>query len=175
MSSITLNLSADIFGGTFDPVQQGHLDLIRSAILPDRVLVVAPTKQNPWKERTANTLDLRLEMLRIALTAEKIPFDEDQPKLGQVYLAKVDYTLSVELLKWWRSKYGSDIRWLVGPGDKASSAKWFNWDTEGCDVIEFSSQYPYHSTDVRAGVVSPHPAIKQFILDHGLYLIRDSH
>lgn len=163
------NFAADIFGGTFDPVQQGHLDLIKTAILPDRVLVVAPTKQNPWKERTATDLSLRLEMLRIALRAEQVPFDEDSPRLGRVFLANVDYTLSVALLKFWRSNYGPDIRWLVGPGDKASSKNWFSWDTEGCEVIEFSSQYPYHSTDIRRGVVAPHPAIEQFIIDNHLY------
>jgi len=162
-------LPADIFGGTFDPVQQGHLDLIKSAIRPDRVLVVAPTTQNPWKQRAATGLDLRLEMLRIALKAEGVAFDEDEPRLGRVYLAKIDYTLSVELLRWWRSKFGSNIRWLVGPGDKASSSNWFNWETEGCEVIEFSSKYPYHSTDIRAGAVSAHPAIQQFIIDNQLY------
>jgi len=169
LSSSAINLAADIFGGTFDPVQQGHLDLIRSAVLPDRVLVVAPTTQNPWKERAANSLELRLKMLRIALTAENIPFDENKPQLGRVYLAKFDYKLSVELLRHWRLNYGPDIRWLVGPGDKESSTKWFNWQEEGCEVIEFSSKYPYHSTDVRSGAVSPHPAIRQFIIDNRLY------
>ena len=162
-------IPADIFGGTFDPVQQGHLDLIKGALSNARVLVVAPTVQNPWKERKATSLDLRIEMLRIALEAEKVPFDEDGPRLGRVYLTKIEYALSVELLRWWRERYGSDIRWLVGPGDKASSKGWFNWDIEGCDVIEFSSKYPYHSTDVRAGTVSPHPSIEKFIVENQLY------
>jgi cytidyltransferase-like protein len=165
----SVTIPADIFGGTFDPVQQGHLELIKSALLADRVLVVAPTVQNPWKERPATDLALRIEMLRIALDAEKIPFSEDQPHLGKVYLMKLEYALSVELLRWWRERYGSDIRWLVGPGDKASSSKWFNWDIEGCEVIEFSSQYPYHSTDIRAGTASAHPSIQKFIIDNHLY------
>jgi len=164
-----LVIPADVFGGTFDPVQQGHLDLIKSAISKDRVLVVAPTIQNPWKERTSTNLDLRLEMLRIALKSEDVSFDEDKPRFGRVYLLTLEYTLSVELLRWWRERFGSNLRWLVGPGDKEGSNKWFNWDLEGCQVIEFTSQYPYHSTDVRAGKTTPHPSIQKFISDNRLY------
>lgn len=161
--------AADIFGGTFDPVQQGHIELVRSAILKDRVLVIAPTTQNPWKERKATDLDLRLEMLRIALKAENIEFHEHNPRLGSVYLANLHYTFSVELLRWWKERYGKDLRWLVGPGDKASSANWHNWNEEGCEVIEFTSNYQYHSSDVRSGAVAAHPAIKEFIKSNKLY------
>jgi len=163
------NLPADIFGGTFDPVQLGHLELIRNGLLSDRVLVVAPTTQNPWKERAANSLSTRSEMLRLALNAENIPFTEDAPELGKVFICLYPYERSVELLKYWRENFGTDLRWLVGPGDKASTESWYRWKEEGCEVIEFSSTYPYHSTDVRNQVVEPHPAIKEYIRDHKLY------
>jgi cytidyltransferase-like protein len=163
------NLAADIFGGTFDPVQAGHLELIKTALTPGRVLVVAPTTQNPWKDRPATPLPLRLEMLRIAFQAESIPFTEDRPEPGLVYLCQIPYKRSVELLRAWREVYGNDIRWLVGPGDKASSENWLNWKEEGCPVLELKSSYPYHSTDVRNGTTAPHPAIEAFIERHVLY------
>lgn len=165
------DIPADIFGGTFDPVQQGHLDLIKQAMAEDRVVVVAPTIQNPWKDRKATELEIRLTMLRIALTAEGVPFDEDYPRIGRVFLTKVEYSLSIEFLRWWKKKYGDDVRWLVGPGDKESSKAWYNWEHEGCEVIEFGSNYPYHSTDIREGTVSPHPSIEKFIADNKLYTI----
>ena len=108
-------------------------------------------------------------MLKIALGAEGVGFEEVEPKVGRVFLTSFAYQYSVEVLSWWRKSYGNDVRWLVGPGDKASASNWHNWKTEGCEVIEFVSTYPYHSSDVRSGGVSPHPAIRQFIIDHKLY------
>lgn len=162
-------LLTDIFGGTFDPVQAGHLELIKNALKPDRVLVVAPTPQNPWKNRAATPLPLRLEMLRIAFAAESIPFSEDAPRLGSVFLCHHPYERSVELLRYWRKNYGDRITWLVGPGDGESTENWLHWKEEGCPVVELTSSYPYHSTDIREKVANPHPAIVEFIARNKLY------
>ncbi len=110
-----------------------------------------------------------MEMLRLALKAEGLAFNEFSPTLGQVYLCDFPYTLSVELLRWWRSLYGDDVRWLVGPGDKDSSTKWFRWKEEGCEVREYDSPYPFHASDIRKGTTPAHPALTEFIAMNQLY------
>jgi len=159
----------DIFGGTFDPVQAGHLELVRKSQAPDRVLLIAPTSQNPWKARKATPFALRMEMLRLALRWEKLEFVESDPKPGEIYLCSHPYERSIELLRWWRTDHSGEIRWLVGPGDAAASANWFRWIEEGCPIVEVISEYPFHSTDVREGGTVPHPAIAEFIVTHKLY------
>lgn len=163
------SLPADIFGGTFDPVQQGHLEVIKKSLTSNRVLVVAPTPQNPWKLHPAAPLENRLEMLKLALNFEKIFFEEGTPQLGKVFICRYPYERSVELLRWWRNNFGQDIRWLVGPGDKESTGRWYKWAEEGCEVLEISSEYSFHSTDVREGNTQPHPAITEYIRSHNLY------
>ncbi len=59
-----------IFGGTFDPIHEGHLHLLRTALQAfdfSKVLVI-PTGQNPHKrERTGARGKDRMEMLRLGL------------------------------------------------------------------------------------------------------------
>ncbi len=59
-----------LFGGTFDPIHLGHLDLIRHvlAALSPEVLWVCPAKRNPLKaDPTGATAEERVEMTRRAV------------------------------------------------------------------------------------------------------------
>lgn len=61
-----------VFGGTFDPVHQGHIELAKAAIkmLSLNLLYVLPNGNPPHKDRKTNQSD-RLEMVKIAFS--KIP------------------------------------------------------------------------------------------------------
>lgn len=60
-----------IFGGTFDPVHIGHLDLarrVRDAFALDRVMIV-PAPQPPHKRRPGASFAQRAAMIELALAA----------------------------------------------------------------------------------------------------------
>ncbi len=74
MSSNKPNIA--LFPGTFDPLTNGHLDLIRRASLMfDRVIVAIGT--NPEK-RELFTPDERMQMIRDVLAAERLDVDVHQ-------------------------------------------------------------------------------------------------
>jgi len=58
-----------LFGGTFDPVHLGHLELAKTAVAAarlDRVIFI-PCWQSPFKGKTIATSEQRHQMLRLAL------------------------------------------------------------------------------------------------------------
>ena len=57
-----------IYLGSFDPIHNGHLEAINSALTVgkcDKVIVV-PTMHNPWKKHAPVSIEDRSEMIRLA-------------------------------------------------------------------------------------------------------------
>jgi len=64
------NDSVAIYPGSFDPITNGHVDLVRRTLrVFDKVVVAIAT--NPDKDRSLFSLDERLDMVREVFTAEK--------------------------------------------------------------------------------------------------------
>ena len=163
-------MDADFFGGTGDPPHAGHLDLIGQARNAERVLVICLTSQNPWKERQATDLEIRIHLMKLMLDWEKIPYTEDFPRPGMVFLSRFPYQYAVEVLENWRTRYpGSHLRWIVGPDVAPDVFKWKNWAEQGCEVLSLTSEITIRSTAIRAGEVPLHPAIAEFARANALY------
>ena len=165
---------ATIYGGSFDPVQEGHLLVVETlfrevSTQPDGLLVIATTARNPWKTtRELTALELRLTMWQLALTAAGIPWSRT-PKAGHVFLADFEYEYSAEFICWWRENFSGPHRWVTSTDSAGEEAKWRDWPALNVEMRVMEIVHNVHATDVREGNHPPLPAIRQFIREQGLY------
>ena len=123
-----------LYGGTFDPPHNGHLNNVRAAaarVCPDLV-VVMPAGLSPFKQRTAAPAALRLEMCRCfgALAQQGsggIPRLEISGwEMEQAQQGKRNYSvLTLEML---RNTYpGAELYLAVGSDMLLSFDGWHRW------------------------------------------------
>jgi len=111
-----------VFGGTFDPVHNGHLTIAREAIEQmafNRVLFV-PAGLPYKKERKITSIAYRLAMLRIALGNDK-KFVIDLTNANE---GKPSYTF--ELIEALKKKYprGTEFHLLIGTDNLLQFPEW---------------------------------------------------
>lgn len=165
---------ATIFGGSFDPVQEGHLQvankLFSEAQTRDNGLaVIAPTARNPWKTaRTLTPLSLRLEQWRLVLTDAGLPWS-NSPQAGAIYLCDYCYEFSADFIRWWRASFSGPHRWTISSDSAGSEARWKDWAALQVPMQVMPIDISIHATDVREGRHPPLPALREFIQTHGLY------
>lgn len=158
-----------IFGGTFDPIHEGHIRDIRALLEISATLIIAPTTQNPWKERTPTSVEHRIEMISLALTEEKIPHTVSNIILEDgVYILNYPYRYSIELLSY-VLKYKKDVLWAIGEDLIHTAQEWKEWSTKGADFIVLPLLNGYSSTEVREKKIKELPSIKKYICDNKLY------
>ena len=123
-----------LYGGTFDPPHNGHLNNVRAAaarVCPDLV-VVMPAGLSPFKQKTAAPAALRLEMCRCfgALAQQGsggIPrLEVSGWEMEQAQQGKRNYSvLTLEML---RSTYpGAELYLAVGSDMLLSFDGWHRW------------------------------------------------
>ena len=123
-----------LYGGTFDPPHNGHLNNIRAAaarICPDLV-VVMPAGLSPFKQKTAAPAALRLEMCRcfgalVQQSSGGIPrLEVIGWEMEQAQQGKRNYSvLTLEML---RNTYpGAELYLAVGSDMLLSFDGWHRW------------------------------------------------
>ena len=123
-----------LYGGTFDPPHNGHLNNVRAAaarVCPDLV-VVMPAGLSPFKQKTAAPAALRLEMCRCcgALAQQGsggIPrLEVSGWEMEQAQQGKRNYSvLTLEML---RNTYpGAELYLAVGSDMLLSFDGWHRW------------------------------------------------
>ena len=121
-----------LYGGTFDPPHNGHLNNIRAAaarICPD---VVMPAGLSPFKQKTAAPAALRLEMCRcfgalVQQSSGGIPrLEVSGWEMEQAQQGKRNYSvLTLEML---RNTYpGAELYLAVGSDMLLSFDGWHRW------------------------------------------------
>lgn len=160
-----------IFGGTFDPIHGGHKLTIERSVQPDGTLIIAPTAQNPWKDRQATSLELRLQMIELVIATLGITASRTDLPLGGVHIYTTPYARSVEVLRDLRARFPQSLslEWVVGPESAAEAPGWMNWQEEGCPLFLVPEIDPVHSKDVRANRELLLPELRNFADVHGLY------
>jgi cytidyltransferase-like protein len=166
--------SAVIFGGTFDPPQEGHVDAINQLFENGHSLVViAPTTQNPFKQHPPTPVSHRVQMLRLILNWYKIPILKEPQHCSQcagVFLSEIEYQRAWEFVAKWNSLFqGYLLSWAVGEDIVQEVPTWERWDELKLDVVALKERLAVHSTEIRNGTIKPHPSLASFIASHRLY------
>ncbi len=165
---------AVIYGGTFDPVHEGHLKVVKT--LHDEMgsihlglVVIATTFKNPWKTKIQPAKhELRLSMWEAILKDSKIPYSR-KPKAAHVYLCDHIYEYSADFIKWWRQTYKSPHSWVTSTDSAGNEKDWKDWPALNVEMKIMPMYGQIHSTSIRNGETPPHPAIRQIIAENGIY------
>lgn len=141
-----------IFGGSFDPIHNGHIEIAKMAletIKADRVIFMLAKKPR-WKSINTNE-NHRLEMLRIALEGIK----EFEISLLE-YNSNVDVNYTIDTIKSFNKQEGEELYFLIG-NDQLS--KLHNWK----DIDELSSLVQFICVDRKGDNINYHNIEKYHI------------
>jgi nicotinate-nucleotide adenylyltransferase len=125
-----------LFGGSFDPPHQGHLEISKISIkkLSLDKLYWCVTKQNPLKNKTFFTLSNRIKKSKIItnkIKKIKIKFFEDKIKSGR----------TIDLIKYLNKKEKKNEFFLIiGSDSLINLHKWKKWKllTKLIKIVVFS-------------------------------------
>ena len=130
-----------LYGGTFDPPHNGHLNNLRAAaarVQPDKV-VVMPAGLSPFKQKTSAPGALRLEMCSCFHALEEgmdaIPqLEVSGWEIEQAAAGNRNYTvLTVEKLA--RDSPGAQLYLAIGSDMLLTFAEWYRWQ----DMLRMAS------------------------------------
>lgn len=185
-------MKVGIFGGSFDPIHKSHINVIKNSIkqLDLDLLLVVPTKNNPWKSKSFASNEQRKKMIELSLhkiekaKLETIEIDSD--------LDQANFT--VDTLSQLDQKYPNSEFYLIMGMDQASLFhKWHEADkiknkvklvcflrlgyeyNENIDRFEFTlldiEPTSISSSDIRAGHLEYlQKKVLKYISDEGIYL-----
>lgn len=163
-----MKIDAYIFGGSFDPMHEGHVGIVRHLCAENRLVVIAVTEQNPFKARSFASHQLRVKMIKQILAAEGIPLLERPGEKG-VFLSEYPYERVADFVRNWRKSISGTIHWVVGEDIVDEVPKWRDWETLDVALHAVPISLLVHSTDVREGRVPPHSAIRELTLAENIY------
>ena len=116
-----------VFGGTFDPVHNGHIATARCMLKEMRadLVLVVPTGR-PWLRSSppcASPAD-RLHMVELATV------DEPEIKVSDVDVVREKTTYSVDTIADLRKVYGDDCEYILAVGSDAAAElhRWHQYD-----------------------------------------------
>ncbi len=121
---MSVKASLAIFGGTFDPVHNGHLKSaleLKQRLPLDRVFLL-PCHLPPHRDMPGCTSEQRLDMLRLAVAGTELLIDD-----RELWRERTSY--SVETLEDLRCEYGDEISicWVMGTDAFAGFDRWHRW------------------------------------------------
>ena len=112
-----------LFGGTFDPVHNGHIDVAEyaaGAIGAEKVIMV-PAKRSPHKNFSpfASAQD-RINMISLAIAGR------DNFDLSDCEMTRPEPSYTLDTIEYFQSKFTPDTQlyWLIGADSLKDLAKW---------------------------------------------------
>ena len=131
-----------IFGGSFDPVHNGHINLVKQICGVVRLdeIIIMPTRISPFKQDAENVpvsgTD-RLEMCRLAF--EEIPF----VTVSDYEISRSDVSYTVNTLRHLKEIYPDDeLFFIMGSDMLLSFEKWYRYEEilSMCTIIAASRE-----------------------------------
>ena len=117
-----------LFGGSFDPIHKGHIEIINQTVnLADKVIVI-PNYLNPLKNSFSAPAELRLKWLKESINNPKIEISDYELKQN-----KPCYT--IDTIKHFKQFYDK-ISFIIGADNLSTLDKWKNID-ELKKLVEF--------------------------------------
>ena len=123
-----MNRCIVVLGGSFDPVHNGHIALVRHfahLLRPDEVRII-PTGQ-PWqKTKELTPANHRLAMLRLAFAESGLVVSIDDQEIR-----RTGPTYTIDTLRQLRTELGSDasLVFLMGADQLQQLHTWKDWQT----------------------------------------------
>ncbi len=122
-------IKTGIFGGAFNPVHNGHVNVAREAIsqLKLRKLIIIPTFESPHKNTKLAPFDERAEMCRLAFSGIS---DKCEVSVSDIerQMGGVSYTINT--LRELKRRYPDDQFFLLIGGDMLFSFReWFKYES----------------------------------------------
>lgn len=191
MGSSCRNKKIGIFGGSFDPIHNGHLhviDVLHNKLQLDLVILV-PNFQSPWKGDSQVSFADRMALCQLAV--QELPWCEVSDIESRLpipsYTIQTIETLQEELME----RFGAiQLYFAIGDDQAQKLQEWKNIDMLS-RLVTFAvvkrenvaldcpyphvqleaAAYPASSTDIRNGDFRELPAaVRHYILEHDLYL-----
>ena len=129
-----------IFGGSFNPVHNGHINIVREvtkAVMLDKIFIM-PTFISPFK-KTDNTYiangNLRFEMCRLAFK------DMENVTVSNYELSKKDVSYTIHTLEYFHKKFPNDDLYFIMGSDMLKSLHlWYHFEDimKLCTIIAAS-------------------------------------
>lgn len=183
-----------IYGGSFDPIHQGHTNVAQYAIqdLTLDKLIFVPTNISPFKSKIKPVkAQDRLNMINLVL--------EDKMEVSDFEIKRGGVSYTIDTLKYFKHKYPNDELFLILGSDNLTKLdKWKNIDeiSKLAQIVIFKRQkkinkinakkfnaiilnnpiWDFSSTEFKKGYLdSVDDKVIDYIQAHGLYLEKIIH
>lgn len=155
-----LESSLCLFGGTFDPIHYGHLNVAKAILELGFIenLIFIPCFESPFKNRS-KTLSYtdRVNMLKIAIKYEK------RFKINLFEVKRKCISYSFETINYFKSNFNRKLYWVIGADQFNLLHKWNNISYI-LDEITFIV-YPRKNFSIQAAPIMKEKTIKIYELD----------
>lgn len=155
-----------VFGGTFDPFHEEHLQIVKRLSSYFRKIFIAPTAQNVFKSDAPTNYQDRLKMIELVLGYENLDFKKAS---SQITILDFQYQYAEEVVNKLRQERSGTLYWAVGEDIYDSLSSWRNWEELNLNVIAMPVIVSLHATDVRKNLKLLHPALINFVKEKKLY------
>lgn len=164
-----------LFGGTFDPVHNGHLhaaETVLAALGVNQIRMVLSARPS-HKDHTGASLEQRWAMLQLACAERPGLIPDDR----EMHRSRPSYT--VETLESLRAESpDEDLAWVIGSDAYALLESWYRWrevlDLANLIVLRRPGEFPAMSNEMKAYTRAHQVESLQDCHNGGIFMLEDS-
>ncbi len=117
-----INKSTGLFGGTFDPVHEGHVNVVRRILEGDAVeqIIIVPAARPPHK----SGVEITAPGHRMAMLARAFPPSEGL-YISDYELQRTELSYTIHTARWFRQAIGTELYLIIGTDSLAELHTWY--------------------------------------------------